>query len=122
MKEPRTTKKSPAAAAVPGVDFEQVEKLLDFMTAHGLEEFEYEHGGLHIRLRKGAAGEARAPLARASEICRRTRGSRPRLRADAGRLHRQPAPRSAPPRSCTSSSRRSWEHFTGAPSPELRPL
>ena len=37
---------------MPGVDVEQLERLLDFMAAHGLEEFEYEHGGLHIRLKK----------------------------------------------------------------------
>jgi acetyl-CoA carboxylase biotin carboxyl carrier protein len=39
-----------------GVDVEQLERLLDFMASHGLEEFEYEHAGLHIRLRKAAAG------------------------------------------------------------------
>jgi acetyl-CoA carboxylase biotin carboxyl carrier protein len=55
-------KKVPAASAVSGVDLGQVEKLLDFMTAHGLEEFEYEHAGLHIRLRKGSSGVAQAPL------------------------------------------------------------
>jgi len=43
-----------------GVDVEQLERLLDFMAAHGLEEFEYEHAGLHIRLRKAAAGYAAA--------------------------------------------------------------
>ena len=55
-------KKQPAASAVSGVDLRQVEKLLDFMSAHGLEEFEYEHAGMHIRLRKGASGVAPAPL------------------------------------------------------------
>jgi acetyl-CoA carboxylase biotin carboxyl carrier protein len=50
-------KKSAAAAGFPmaGVDVDQLERLLEFMTAHGLEEFEYEHAGLHIRLRKAAA-------------------------------------------------------------------
>jgi acetyl-CoA carboxylase biotin carboxyl carrier protein len=55
-------KKTPAAFAMPGVDLEQLKKLLDFMGAHGLEEFEYEHGGLHIRLRKGSSGAIRMPL------------------------------------------------------------
>jgi len=41
---------------MPGVDVEQLERLLDFMAAHDLEEFEYEHEGLHIRLRKAAGG------------------------------------------------------------------
>ena len=49
---------------MPGVDLDQVEKLLDFMTAHGLEEFEYEHGGLHIRLRKGLGVPAGGVVAR----------------------------------------------------------
>jgi acetyl-CoA carboxylase biotin carboxyl carrier protein len=36
------------------------------MAAHGLEEFEYEHGGLHIRLKKASPGgeqSLRAPAA-----------------------------------------------------------
>jgi acetyl-CoA carboxylase biotin carboxyl carrier protein len=37
-----------------------LEGLLDFMAAHGLEEFEYEHGGFHIRLRKASAGSHNA--------------------------------------------------------------
>ena len=61
MKGPKD-KKQPAASAGSGVDLAQVEKLLDFMSVHGLEEFEYEHGGLHIRLRKGISGAAPAPL------------------------------------------------------------
>src|SRR5580658_4557755 len=46
-----------AGLSVPGVDLEQVETLLEFMNAHGLEEFEYENKGLHIRLKKASAGE-----------------------------------------------------------------
>ena len=54
---PKTKKKAPSGDfAMPGVDVAQLEKLLDFMAAHGLEEFEYEHGGLHIRLRKASSG------------------------------------------------------------------
>jgi len=41
---------------MPGVDVQQLEGLLDFMASHGLEEFEYDHGGLHIRLKKAPAG------------------------------------------------------------------
>ena len=41
---------------MPGVDVEQLENLLDFMALHGLEEFEYEHRGLHIRLKKASTG------------------------------------------------------------------
>ena len=54
---PKNKKKAPSGDfAMPGVDVAQLEKLLDFMAAHGLEEFEYEHGGLHIRLRKAPSG------------------------------------------------------------------
>jgi len=60
---------SPADLAIPGVEVGQLEKLLDFMAVHGLEEFEYEHGGFHIRLRKAASGlatSASAPVPRAA--------------------------------------------------------
>jgi acetyl-CoA carboxylase biotin carboxyl carrier protein len=57
-RDKKTTKS--ASVPVPGVDIAQLEKLLDFMAAHGLEEFEYEHQGLHIRLKK-ASGAVEAP-------------------------------------------------------------
>src|ERR1035437_3711906 len=38
--------------SVPGVDLGQLERLLSFMSEHGLEEFEYAHGDLRIRLKK----------------------------------------------------------------------
>jgi acetyl-CoA carboxylase biotin carboxyl carrier protein len=41
-----------------GVDLPEVERLLEFMQAHGLEEFEYERNGLRIRLRKPSAAPA----------------------------------------------------------------
>src|ERR1700722_11072794 len=37
------------------IDLSEVERLLDFMQKHGLEEFEYERAGLHIRLKKPSA-------------------------------------------------------------------
>jgi len=37
---------------VRGVDLPEVERLLDFMQQHNLEEFEYERNGLRIRLKK----------------------------------------------------------------------
>ncbi len=61
--------KKPSQASelpVPGVDLGQLERLLSFMTEHGLEEFEYAHGDLHIRLKKavapGAGSQTRALL------------------------------------------------------------
>ncbi len=35
-----------------GVDLHEVERVLEFMQKHGLEEFEYERNGLRIRLKK----------------------------------------------------------------------
>jgi acetyl-CoA carboxylase biotin carboxyl carrier protein len=52
----KNKKAPPAGFPMPGVDLDQLERLLDFMASHGLEEFEYEHAGLHIRLRKTASG------------------------------------------------------------------
>lgn len=61
MKEPRSKKTSSSEPAIPGVEFGQLERLLDFMALHGLEEFEYEHGGLRIRLKKASALGNSAP-------------------------------------------------------------
>jgi len=36
------------------VDLAAVERLLDFMQKHGLEEFEYERKGVHVRLKKAS--------------------------------------------------------------------
>jgi acetyl-CoA carboxylase biotin carboxyl carrier protein len=51
--------KSPKTSSEPdsgtqSVDFVEVERILEFMQNHGLEEFEYERNGLRIRLRKPA--------------------------------------------------------------------
>ncbi len=43
------------APASPGVDLEQVKRLLAFMAENGLEEFEYARGDLRIRLKKASA-------------------------------------------------------------------
>ena len=39
---------------VQGVDLAAVERLLDFMQKHGLEEFEYERKGVHVRLKRAS--------------------------------------------------------------------
>ena len=59
---------TPTGAAGPDVDLGQVERVLAFMAEHGLEEFEYARGDLHIRLKKpsvnsnpGAARSSAAP-------------------------------------------------------------
>jgi len=64
MKGPRNNSKKnpPSDLSIPGIEVSQLEKLLDFMAAHSLEEFEYEHGGFHIRLRKASSGAVVAPI------------------------------------------------------------
>jgi acetyl-CoA carboxylase biotin carboxyl carrier protein len=47
--------------SVPGIDLAQLERLLSFMSEHGLEEFEYAHGDLRIRLKKALAAPLAAP-------------------------------------------------------------
>src|ERR1700693_526959 len=57
------SKKQPAGSdiSVPGVDLGQLERLLSFMTEHGLEEFEYAHGDLRIRLKKAITPPSQPP-------------------------------------------------------------
>jgi acetyl-CoA carboxylase biotin carboxyl carrier protein len=50
-----------AEFSVPGMDLGQLERLLSFMSEHGLEEFEYAHGDLRIRLKKAATPPSAAP-------------------------------------------------------------
>jgi acetyl-CoA carboxylase biotin carboxyl carrier protein len=54
------SKKQPQSSesAVPGVDLGQLERLLKFMSENGLEEFEYAHGDLRIRLKKAVAASS----------------------------------------------------------------
>jgi acetyl-CoA carboxylase biotin carboxyl carrier protein len=120
MKGPKD-KKSPAAAAVQGVDLEQVEKLLDFMTAHGLEEFEYEQGGLHIRLRKGGSGEERGPLTRAAEPVAAP-AAHGRARADSGETHQTAHPTPAPVEELHIVKSPIVGTFYGAPGPDAPPF
>jgi acetyl-CoA carboxylase biotin carboxyl carrier protein len=67
------SKKQPSGSeiSVPGVDLGQLERLLSFMSEHGLEEFEYAHGDLRIRLKKaipqqGAPSVLALPVAQAA--------------------------------------------------------
>jgi acetyl-CoA carboxylase biotin carboxyl carrier protein len=47
--------------SVPGMDLGQLERLLSFMSEHGLEEFEYAHGDLRIRLKKASTPPSASP-------------------------------------------------------------
>lgn len=55
MKRKKPTKSSPSFA---NPEIQHIEQLLQFMSEHNLEEFEYSNGELHIRLRKPSAGMA----------------------------------------------------------------
>ncbi|HKQ87142.1 MAG TPA: acetyl-CoA carboxylase biotin carboxyl carrier protein [Candidatus Acidoferrales bacterium] len=54
-------KQEPGGDYVGGVNLTEVERLLAFMQAHGLEEFEYQQADTHIRLKKAFAGSGAAP-------------------------------------------------------------
>jgi acetyl-CoA carboxylase biotin carboxyl carrier protein len=60
MKGSKKQSQSPEFS-VPGVDLGQLEQLLFFMSKHGLEEFEYAHGDLRIRLKKAITPPTAAP-------------------------------------------------------------
>jgi len=53
MKRKKPTKSTPSFAHP---EIQQIEQLLQFMTEHNLEEFEYSRGDLRVRLRKTSAG------------------------------------------------------------------
>src|SRR5882724_10574758 len=57
MKRKKTAKAS-ENPSFANPEIGQIEQLLRFMTEHNLEEFEYSHGDLRIRLKKPAAGLA----------------------------------------------------------------
>jgi len=62
----KPTKKKPGvdAGASSAVQWDDVNRVLDFMSQHGLEEFEYAQGDIRIHLRKpGSAGGAVVPFA-----------------------------------------------------------
>jgi acetyl-CoA carboxylase biotin carboxyl carrier protein len=48
--------------SAPGVDFGELERLLSFMSNHGLEEVEYAHGDLKIRLKKAGLQGTGVPV------------------------------------------------------------
>jgi acetyl-CoA carboxylase biotin carboxyl carrier protein len=125
-------KKTSAAgkdSATPGVDLKEIERLLEFMGQHGLEEFEYEAAGVRIRLRKASANSA-SPLARALAppeiIIAGAPGSAPLPPAA------QPAPSAEPPAAAERPEAAAGDYhivkspivgtFYNAPSPGAEPF
>src|SRR5271156_4716357 len=62
---PRSRSASASGHSAEGVDLAEIERLLQFMEKHGLEEFEYKRKGLRIWLKKPSAHTplAYAPMA-----------------------------------------------------------
>ncbi len=85
--------KTGGSTEVGGVRLADVEQLLAFMDKHGLEEFEYARGGVHIRLKKPGV----LPVVGATRVV---------MASESG-----PALATEPPRSAT--------HATAAPRTDL---
>jgi len=126
MKGPKSKKTAPGAAfTIPGVDLVQVERVLDFMASRGLEEFEYAHGGLHIRLKRTAAARSPLPPAQAPS----EEWAESTLETSAGPAEASaggsaaPAPRPAPPKEELHLIKSPIVGtFYAAPSPEAPPF
>jgi acetyl-CoA carboxylase biotin carboxyl carrier protein len=56
-KTPRNSASDPLPSKSTRVDLGEIERILGFMTAHGIEELEYRCGELHVRLRRQPAGQ-----------------------------------------------------------------
>jgi acetyl-CoA carboxylase biotin carboxyl carrier protein len=64
----KQTRKAASGSPAHGVDLPEIEKLLDFMRKHGLEEFEYERHGFRIRLKKPSSPSYAFPSGHVPEI------------------------------------------------------
>jgi acetyl-CoA carboxylase biotin carboxyl carrier protein len=87
---------SSSDVSVPGVDFGELERLLSFMSNHGLEEFEYAHGDLKIRLKKAGLQGIAAPvqsIAAAAPVPQTIAAQAPSAPADSA--HASPVPAQA---------------------------
>src|SRR5271163_696300 len=64
----KPTPKASSSSPARGVDLPEIEKLLEFMRKHGLEEFEYERQGFRIRLKKPSSPSYAFASGQAPEI------------------------------------------------------
>jgi acetyl-CoA carboxylase biotin carboxyl carrier protein len=100
MKGPKK-QPQPSDLTVPGIDLGQLERLLSFMSEHGLEEFEYAHGDLRIRLKKAIAPQSppagwALPPAPAASTAMPSSAPPPRSEAPASVGRETPKPEAAP--------------------------
>ncbi|HLZ92340.1 MAG TPA: acetyl-CoA carboxylase biotin carboxyl carrier protein [Candidatus Acidoferrum sp.] len=61
--KPKKPAKPSANSEFASTEIQHIERLLNFMTEHNLEEFEYSRGDLRIRLKKPSASAPSRPLA-----------------------------------------------------------
>jgi acetyl-CoA carboxylase biotin carboxyl carrier protein len=128
MKGPKKQTQS-TEISVPGIDLGQLERLLSFMSEHGLEEFEYAHGDLRIRLKKAIASASSAP-GRALPAASQTSVPAMPARAEATRSesepvaaeHAAPAPAGAPADDLHVIKSPIVGTFYAAPNPESGPF
>jgi acetyl-CoA carboxylase biotin carboxyl carrier protein len=65
----KPSSKSNTGSTIGASDLEQIEQLLTYMSAHNLEEFEFENGEVRIRLKKPSAAPVyAAPPPRAQSV------------------------------------------------------
>jgi acetyl-CoA carboxylase biotin carboxyl carrier protein len=96
----KSKNKAASGLTIPGVDLVQVERVLDFMASHHLEEFEYSHGGLHIRLKRAMGGRNSAAGQSPAQVMAEAPPPDSQAlaaAASAGGAH-EPAPRPAAPK------------------------
>jgi acetyl-CoA carboxylase biotin carboxyl carrier protein len=126
MKEPKTKKATGQKFTVPGVDLDHLEQVFDFMASHGLEEFEYSHGGLHIRLKRAAAGRAAPPAMPAPRVEVRMEPAPSEasaaLAAPSGEAMAETAPRGVPAEELHLVKSPIVGTFYASPSPEAPPF
>jgi acetyl-CoA carboxylase biotin carboxyl carrier protein len=108
----KQTPKESSSSPAHGVDLPEIEKLLDFMRKHGLEEFEYERQGFRIRLKKPSSPSYTFPSGPAPEIVVATAAPHPSHAPAAA----APAAPSAAPRDAAADSMRAEDlHIVKSP-------
>jgi acetyl-CoA carboxylase biotin carboxyl carrier protein len=127
MKGPKKQTQS-TEISVPGIDLGQLERLLSFMSEHGLEEFEYADGDLRIRLKKANASASLAP-SRALPAASQTSVAATPARAESTRAESDPiaAEHAAPPAAVPADDLHVIKSpivgtFYAAPNPESGPF
>lgn len=105
-----------------GVNLDEIERLLTFMQSHGLEEFEYQRGDLHVRLKKASA--VQASLARPAAVELQPAAHAPQ--APQGSVPAAPAPATSAPRAEAEDIHTIKSPIVGtfysSPSPEAGPF